>query len=111
MRKFRLHDGKLGAALTIRVTPRARRTEFSGFLEDGTLRVRVAAPPAEGKANGALIKFLAKVLDVRESRIEIVAGQKGLDKIVSVLDMDVGQAEDRIQAWLSAHMPGEPDTG
>lgn len=107
MRKFKLHDGKQGAALTIRVTPRARRTEFSGILEDGTLRVRVAAPPAEGKANAALIKFLAEVLEVRESRIEIVAGQKGLDKIVSVIDMDAMQAESRIQAWLSAHMPEE----
>jgi uncharacterized protein (TIGR00251 family) len=110
MRKFKLHDGKQGAALTIRVTPRARRTEFSGFLEDGTLRVRVAAPPAEGKANTALVKFLANVLDVRESRIEIVAGQTGLDKIVSVLDMNAEQVEDKIQGWLSEHMPEEEES-
>jgi transketolase len=46
---------------------------------------------------------------VRENRIEIVAGQKGLDKIVSVLDMNAIQAEERIQAWLSAHTPEETD--
>jgi uncharacterized protein (TIGR00251 family) len=108
MRKFKLHDGKYGAALTIRVTPRARRTEFSGFMEDGTVRVRVAAPPVEGKANGALVAFLAEVLDVRVNRIEIVAGQKGLDKIVSILDMNAQEAEDRIQAWFAAHMPEDP---
>jgi uncharacterized protein (TIGR00251 family) len=96
MRKFRLHDGKQGAALTIRVTPRARKTEFSGIMEDGTVRIRVSAPPVEGKANKALIKFLSKVLKVRKNQIEIVAGEKGLDKIVSILDMSAEQVQERI---------------
>ena len=100
MRKFKLHDGKRGAALTIRVTPRSRKTEFGGVLEDGTLRVRVSAPPAEGKANAALIKFLAKVLDVRKNRIEIVAGQSGLDKLISIIDLSAEEAEQRIQKWI-----------
>ncbi len=96
MRKFRLHDGKQGAALTIRVTPRARKTEFSGIMEDGTVRIRVAAPPVEGKANKALINYLSKVLKVRKRQIEIVAGEKGLDKIVSILDMTAEQVQERI---------------
>ena len=100
MRKFKLHNGKQGAALTIRVTPRSRKTEFGGLMEDGTLRVRVAAPPVEGKANAALVKFLAKVLRVRKNRIEIVAGQQGLDKIISILDLSAEDAERRIQGWL-----------
>jgi uncharacterized protein (TIGR00251 family) len=102
MRKFKLHSGKSGAALTLRITPRARKTEFAGVLEDGILRVRVAAPPVEGKANVALLTFLAKVLGVRKNRIEIIAGQRGLDKIVSVLDLSAEEVQSRIQAWLSA---------
>jgi uncharacterized protein (TIGR00251 family) len=102
MRKFKLHSGKSGAALTLRITPRARKTEFAGVLEDGILRVRVAAPPVEGKANVALLTFLAKVLEVRKNRIEIIAGQRGLDKIVSVLDLSAEEVQSRIQAWLSA---------
>jgi len=102
MRKFKLHSGKSGAALTLRITPRARKTEFAGVLEDGILRVRVAAPPVEGKANAALLTFLAKVLGVRKSRIEIIAGERGLDKIVSVLDLSAEEVQSRIQAWLSA---------
>jgi uncharacterized protein len=102
MRRFKLHGGKSGAALTLRITPRARKTEFAGVLEDGILRVRVAAPPVEGKANVALLTFLAKVLGVRKNRIEIVAGQRGLDKIVSVLDLSAEEVQSRIQAWLSA---------
>lgn len=99
-RKFKLHDGKRGAALTIRVTPRARKTGFGGVMQDGTLRIRVAAPPVEGKANAALIRFLAKVLGVRKNRIEIVAGERGLDKIISILDLTAQEAEERIQAEL-----------
>jgi uncharacterized protein (TIGR00251 family) len=105
MRKFKLHSGKSGAALTLRITPRARKTEFAGVLEDGILRVRVAAPPVEGKANAALLTFLAKVLGVRKNRIEIIAGQRGLDKIVSVLDLSAEDVQSRIQAWLSAQEP------
>ena len=96
MRKYELHDGKQGAALTIRVTPRARKTEFAGILEDGTLRIRVAAPPVEGKANNELINFLARALRVHKNRIEIVAGFTGLDKIVSVEGMTAEEAQTRV---------------
>jgi len=100
MRAFKLHNGERGAALTVRVTPRARRTEVAGILEDGTLRVRVTAPPVEGKANAALVDFLAEVLDVRKSRIEIVAGEKGLDKIISISGMPAQEVQRRLQAWI-----------
>jgi hypothetical protein len=96
MARFKLHDGKGGAALTVRVTPRARKTEVSGFREDGTLKIRVTAPPVEGKANAAVIKFLASVLAVRKRSIEIVAGHKGLDKIISIMDMTAAEVERRI---------------
>ena len=105
MRAFKLHSGKSGAALTLRVTPRARKTEFAGVLEDGILRVRVAAPPVEGKANAELLSFLAKVLGVRKNRIEIIAGQRGLDKIVSVLDLSAEEVQASISAWLAAQAP------
>ena len=104
MRKFKLHDGKQGAALTIRVTPRSRNTELSGVLEDGTLRVRVATPPKEDKANAALIAFLADLFGVRKNRIEIVAGEQGLDKIVSILGMTAQEAEDKLQSRLEDNL-------
>lgn len=100
MRKFNLHDGKQGAALTIRVTPRSRKTELSGVLEDGTLRVRIATPPAEQKANAALIAFLAGLFGVGKNRIEIVAGEHGLDKIVSIVGMTAREAEEVLQSKL-----------
>jgi len=87
-RKFHLHDGKKGAALAIRVTPRARRNEIVEILSDGTVRIRLTASPIEDKANQALLKFLADILAVTPSRIEIVAGETGRDKLVSILDME-----------------------
>lgn len=102
LRPFHLHQGKRGAALTVRVTPRARRTEIAGVMEDGTLRVRVSAPPVEGKANAALVELLAKVLQVRARQIEIVAGQSGLDKILSILELSPEEVQARIQAWMRA---------
>ncbi|NIM94350.1 MAG: DUF167 domain-containing protein [Anaerolineales bacterium] len=82
--------------MTIRVTPRARKTEISGIMDDGTLRIRISAPRSEGKANKALIKYLSKILGVRKNRIDIVAGEKSLDKIVSILDMSAEEVQKQI---------------
>lgn len=98
--KFRLHDGKGGAALAVRVIPRARKNEISEIMGDGTVRVRLTAPPVEGKANKALIKFLSEVLDVPSSQIEIVAGRKGRDKLISILEMDAATVQQRILEHL-----------
>ena len=95
-RDFHLHDGKKGAALGIRVTTRARRNEIVEVLSDGTVKIRLTAPPVEGKANKELIEFLAQVLDVPKSRLEIVAGETGRDKLVSVLDMDAETLHERV---------------
>ena len=87
-RDFHLHDGKRGSALAVRVTPRASKNKIMEILSDGTVKVHLTAPPLEGRANEALLKFLAKILEVPVSRLEIVAGEGGRDKLVSVTDMD-----------------------
>jgi uncharacterized protein (TIGR00251 family) len=95
-RKYQLHHGKMGAALAIRVTPRASRNEIVEVLADGTVKIRLTAPPVEGKANEALLKFLSEILDVSPAKIEIVAGATGKDKLVSILDMDASTVHARI---------------
>jgi len=99
-RKFKLHDGKKGSALAIRVTPRASRNEIVDLLDDGTIKVRIAAPPVDGEANEKLIEFLAEILGVSKSRLDIVAGAAGRDKLIAVLDMDVETAHSRIVAHM-----------
>ncbi len=100
-RKFILHDGKKGAALAVRVTPRASKDEIVDVLSDGTIKVHLTAPPVEGKANDALIKFLSKVLDVPAARIEVVAGASGRDKLISVLEMDTATVHKKIVEHLA----------
>lgn len=99
-RKFRLHGGQKGSALAVRVTPRASRNEIVEMLGDGTIKVRLAAPPVDNEANRALIEFLADILGVPKSRLDIVAGVTGRDKLIAVLDMDAETAHQRIVAHL-----------
>jgi uncharacterized protein len=99
-RKFNLHDGRKGSALAVRVTPRASRNEIVELLDDGTIKVRIASSPSDQEANEALIGFLSEVLGVPRSRLDIVAGVAGRDKLISVMDMDAETAHQRIVAHL-----------
>lgn len=100
-RDFHLHDGKKGAALALRVTPRASKNEIVEVLSDGTVKVHLTAPPVEGKANEALLKFLSDILDVPVSHLDIVAGAGGRDKLVAVTDMDVETLHKKIVEHIS----------
>lgn len=99
-RDFHLHDGKRGSAIAIRVTPRASGNKITEVLDDGTVKIHLAAPPVDNEANEQLIVFLSEVLSVAKSRIEIVAGTTGRDKLVSVLDMDNETVHQRILAHM-----------
>lgn len=99
-RKFHLHDGQRGSALAVRVTPRASRNEITEIQSDGTVKVRLTAVPVEGEANQALIAFLAEVLGVAPSKLDIVAGMSGKDKLISVVDMDKDEVHRRLVAYL-----------
>lgn len=99
-RKFNLHDGKKGSALAVRVTPRASRNEIVELLDDGTIKVRIAAPPTDSEANETLIDFLSEILGIPKSRLDIVAGVTGRDKLISVVDMDTDTVQQRILAHL-----------
>lgn len=65
--------------------PRAHRSEISG-LHANSLKIRLQAPPVEGKANQALIRFLADLLDVPQAALRLVSGETGRDKKVLVKD-------------------------
>lgn len=100
-RNFHLHDGKLGAALAVRITPRMARNEIHEIMEDGTVKIRLTAPPVEGKANQALVEFLSKVLNVPSSSIDIIAGQTGRDKLITVMGLTSDQLQQQILQSIS----------
>ena len=99
-RKYRLHDGRLGAALTVRVTPRASRNEITEILPDSTIKVRLTAALMDDEGNKSLIKFLSEVLGVKVPQIDLIGGIAGNDKLLSVLDIDTDEAHKRILAYL-----------
>lgn len=70
-------------ALLLWVQPGARRTEVQG-VADGRLRLKLAAPPVDGKANEALLRWLARALGARQRDVELVSGQTSRRKRVSV---------------------------
>jgi uncharacterized protein (TIGR00251 family) len=87
-KRFHGQAGRKGAILALRITPRASKNEIKEILSNGTVKIHLTAPPVEGKANEALLKFLAAILDVPVSHLGIVAGAGGRDKLISVIDMD-----------------------
>jgi uncharacterized protein len=70
----------------VKVIPKSSKTEFAGYLPDGTWKVRIAAAPEKGKANRALCEFLAEKLGVAKSKIHIVAGETSHLKRIRVDD-------------------------
>ena len=100
-RKFNMHNGQTGSALAVRVTPRASSNEIAEVLDDGTIKVRLAANPSDDETNEALVIYLAEILGVPKSQLDIVAGGVGRDKLISVVDMDVETAHQRILAHLA----------
>jgi len=70
-----------GCTVTFKVVPRASKSEFAG-REEAWIKVRLQAPPVDGKANDALIAFLADYFKVPRRDVVLVAGQTSRLKIV-----------------------------
>jgi uncharacterized protein (TIGR00251 family) len=95
VREFKITDAQQGAAFAVRVVPRASKNEIAGQVGDA-IKVRLTAPPVEGKANEALIAFLAQELGVRKSQVEIVAGETSRNKVICVLGLSPAEVEERL---------------
>lgn len=88
-----------GVRLNIDARPRASRTQVCG-LHDGRLKIQLASPPVDGKANEALIEFLAGVFGCGKRDVTIVSGDRGKRKSVlissrtrgDVLNSEIGEA-------------------
>jgi hypothetical protein len=72
-----------GCELSIRVVPGSRKSEVAG-ANGGVLRVRLAAPAVDGKANAELVRFVAEWFGVRRSAVELIVGTRSRTKRVRV---------------------------
>ncbi len=99
--ELNITDASRGAAFTIKIVPKATKTEIVGIQEDGTIKIRLTSPPVDDQANRELVSFLADFLKVDAADIEIVAGAEGRKKLVSVLNV---RADD-IDRLIRANVP------
>ncbi len=89
--------------LPIHATPGARRTEAAGAHGDA-LRVRLAAPPVDGKANAALIDWAAAAFDIPKKQIELLHGASGRRKLLALrfaTCAELAAAQARVAAWMA----------
>ena len=84
-----------GVRFVVRVQPRAKKTRVSGMRGDA-IKIHVVAPPVDGAANAALIRFLAKQLGVRRSAVRIVSGATSRDKVIEARGISAHQVRERL---------------
>jgi len=81
-----LKEKEGAVTIKVKVQPRAPKTEIVGE-HAGALKLRIAAPPVDGKANDECRRYLAKLLKVSATSVEIIAGESSRDKVIRVSDM------------------------
>lgn len=83
------------ARLSVRVQPRASRTEVAG-LDGDRVRLRVTAPPTDGAANDAARRLLARALGCPPSAVEILRGHGGREKLVRIVGLEPAEVRARL---------------
>lgn len=82
--------------MRVRVQPRASRTELIGE-HAGAIKLKIAAPPVDGKANQECRRFLAKVLGVSTGSVEIIAGESSRDKVIRVRNISADRVREALR--------------
>jgi uncharacterized protein len=90
-----------GAILNLRVSPGARQTSIEGAYGEDALRLRVAAPPVEGKANAEAERYVAELLGVANSDVSVVRGASSRNKTIFVR----GATPEEVRERLSGRLP------
>ncbi len=84
-----------GVLLKVHVQPKAKRDEIAGRYGEA-LKIRLKAPPVEGKANEALRKFLAKLLKISKSSVKIVAGETAREKKIYLKGVCLKEVQEKL---------------
>ena len=85
-------DSKSGVIIQIHASPRASKTQIQGLHGDA-LKIRLKAPPVDGKANEALIGFLAETLGIPQRQITLLAGQTSRQKRLIIQGITAREVE------------------
>jgi hypothetical protein len=91
-----IRETATGASLAVRLQPKAKKSAILGEL-DGALKLAVTAPPIEGRANEACIRFVAELLKVARSSVTIAAGASSRNKVVRIEGLTAEQVRARLK--------------
>lgn len=100
-----VHATNDGARFLVRVTPRASRTAIAGIYGEGNqaaLKIALSAPPVEGRANAALMEFLAELLNLPRSALSIASGEHGRSKTILIRGRSPADIAEAIRQALAA---------
>ncbi len=92
---------KENVLLRIRVQPNSQKNQVVGILSDGRIKIKLQAPPLDGKANKALIRYLHQIFNIPETRFDLVQGEHNRDKVISLQ----GLSESEVNQILQAQIP------
>jgi hypothetical protein len=90
-------DGTL--LLTVYVQPRASRVRLTG-LHGGALKLTITAPPVEGRANGAVVEYIAHLFNIPPKAVSIKSGHQSRTKRLTVKNITLAMAQDLLQQAL-----------
>ena len=92
---FPIHDTAGGVSFAVKVHPRARKNAITGELGNA-VKISVAAPPVDGKANEACIELFADLLKVPRSSVTIASGQNSQHKVIRVNGISAQELRQRL---------------
>ncbi len=98
-----LRTGQGGVTLAVRAQPGAKKTAIAGIYGAGAsaqLKIAVQAPPIEGRANTALVAFLADLFDIPKSSIELIGGELSRSKVFLLRGVTEQEAREVLQAAI-----------
>ena len=98
-RKFNFHDGEKGSALAVRITTKRGKQKITKILKDGTVVINLTGKTKN--INQELIKFLSNKLGIAQKQFDIIAGEEGNDKLLSILDVDSEEIQELVLSNLS----------
>jgi uncharacterized protein (TIGR00251 family) len=99
-----LRESAAGVTLAVRAQPGAKRTAITGVYGDGPdaqLKIAVHAPPLEGRANQALVAFLAETFSIPRNAVERTTGESNRSKVFLLRGVTLAKAQTVLAAWAS----------
>jgi uncharacterized protein len=91
-----IREGGGAVSFVVKVHPRAKKNAIAGEIGDA-LKIALNAPPVDGKANAACVRFLAEVLRVPRSSVTIAAGETSRNKVIRVAGINAAEVEERLR--------------